>query len=61
MVQVGNIADLNNDGTVNLPDFAIVADTWDIHGALLPEDLNRDGCVNTVDLGIFVDNWLWQQ
>ena len=58
---VGNIADLNNDGTVNLPDFAIVADTWDIHGALLPEDLNRDGCVNTVDLGIFVDNWLWQQ
>jgi hypothetical protein len=55
---VGNIADLNNDDTINFQDFTHLAGGWYIEGILLSEDLDRDGIVNSNDLSIFADNWL---
>lgn len=55
---VGNIADLNNDDTINFQDFTHLAGSWYIEEILLSEDLNRDGTVDFNDLFIFADNWL---
>ncbi|MHC4574149.1 MAG: right-handed parallel beta-helix repeat-containing protein [Planctomycetota bacterium] len=61
VLNIGNVADLNNDGMVNLPDFCHFAHVWQIEEILLAEDLNRDGYVDEIDLGVFVDEWLWQE
>jgi len=58
---VGNIADLNNDDTVNLRDFAFIAGAYKTEGILLSEDLNRNNKINGTDLSIFINNWLWKQ
>jgi hypothetical protein len=50
----GNIADLNNDGFVDLTD--LLLDKWLCEDVLLPEDLNRDGIFNFADFAIFADN-----
>jgi hypothetical protein len=56
---VGNIADLNNDNSVNAFDFAIFAKQWLIETAPLKEDLDRNGVVDVADFAILADNWLW--
>ena len=56
---VGNIADLNNNGTVDLVDFGIFGDKWQIDSLLLVEDINRNGYVDIEDLALFCSNWLW--
>jgi formylglycine-generating enzyme required for sulfatase activity len=58
---VGNIADLNNDGIVNLPDYGYLTEKYGIAEVLLHEDLDRNGFVDDNDLGIFVGEWLWQE
>jgi hypothetical protein len=58
---VGNIADLNGDGSVSLPDFGCFASTWGGDRVLLPGDLDRNGYVNGNDLRIFAEQWLWQE
>jgi len=57
----GNIADLNNDNTVGLMDFAIFADSWLIEQVLMAENLDRTGLVDINDLAVFIENWLWQE
>jgi len=58
---IGNIADLNNDDTVNFGDFAHFADSWQIEEVPAAEDLNRDNHVDIVDVMILCDNWLWER
>jgi len=58
---VGNVADLNDDGTVNYDDWRRLVDKWRLEQNLLPADLNRDGRINIADLQIFSCNWLWHK
>lgn len=53
------LADLNNDGSVNLLDFDIMAVDWlKSQDCLPPGDINRDGTVDIADLKIMADRWL---
>lgn len=52
------LADLTNDGIVNLEDFAGQAIDWLETESKQPGDLDRDGTVDINDLAIFVDDWL---
>jgi len=56
---VGNIADLNNDGLVDYVDLMLFTYQWSTQQFLLSEDLNRNGKVDFSDFAIFADNWLW--
>jgi len=51
-------ADLNNDGFVDLYDFAHFASFRFVSGSDLPGDLNRNKSVGIADLGLFSDDWL---
>jgi len=57
----GNVADLNNDDSVNYGDLILLADDWLYQQVLLSEDLDRDGVVDFIDFAILINNWLWQQ
>ncbi len=52
------LADLDNDGTVNLTDFAAQASYWQDSEPQLPGDLTRDGIVNLSDLELLAQDWL---
>lgn len=58
-----NIADLNDDGQVNLKDFAILAYQWKkssievLSGDISPE--GGDGKVDINDLAVLCENFLW--
>jgi len=52
------IADINEDGFINLVDFAMLADKWQLTGSFR-EDLDSDGGVGFVDLLFLAENWLW--
>jgi len=54
------LADLTNDGVVNLEDFADQAADWLKAEDEQSGDLNRDGTIDTSDLAIFTDDWLKQ-
>jgi len=54
------LADLTNDGIVNLEDFAVQATNWLESASRQPGDLNRDGTVGINDLGMFAEDWLKQ-
>jgi hypothetical protein len=54
---VGNIADLNGDGSVNHEDYIRYIGKWLYEGILLSEDLDRSGFVNFIDFAIFTNNW----
>ena len=50
--------DLNNDGVINLVEFARLAGVWLRQDNNLPEDLDRSGMVNWADLGLFTQYFL---
>ncbi len=52
------LADLNNDGTVNLEDFAAQGHNWLLREGQQPGDLNRDRTVDLPDLILLVQDWL---
>jgi len=54
---VGNIADLNGDGSVNHEDYIRYIGKWLYEGVLLSEDLDRSGFVNFIDFAIFGGQW----
>jgi beta propeller repeat protein/parallel beta-helix repeat protein len=58
---IGNIADLNKDDTVNFGDFSHFADSWQIDKVPADEDFNRDNQIDIFDVMIFCDNWLWER
>jgi len=58
---VGNKADLNNNGFVNAKDLALFVDMWLAEDVLLSEDINRNGSVNFFDFGEFAGQWDWQE
>ena len=58
---LGNIADLNADGSVDWADRLLLMRKWLCRELFLPEDLDRDGIVNFDDFCIFADAWLWQE
>jgi len=60
-VSLVNVADLNNDNSVNYMDMMLFTDKWPFEEVLLAEDLNRDGFVDFTDFAIFADNWHWEQ
>jgi len=57
----GNIADLDNDGMVNMVDYSIFSDKWQTKGTLFAQDLNHDELVSAEDLLTFCNNWLWEE
>jgi len=52
--------DLNNDGIVNLEDFAYQANEWLKSEAEMPGDLNRDGSIDILDLVMLSQEWLYK-
>lgn len=61
LLDLGNIADLDNNGAVNLADYSIFGTKWQAKDSLLPQDLDRDGLIGTEDLLTFCNNWLWEE
>ncbi len=59
--EAGNLADLDYDDSVGLPDFALLAGQWLLEQGLMPEDADRNGIVNFADLALIGQHWLWQQ
>jgi hypothetical protein len=57
----GNIADLNNDGIVNITDFGIFANLWMQAETLSEGDLSRNGKIDIADLQILISQWLWEE
>jgi parallel beta-helix repeat protein len=54
------LADLTNDGLVDLADFAYQAADWLNSADQQPGDLNRDSLVDISDLALLVEDWLGQ-
>ncbi len=52
------LADLTNDGIVNLEDFANQAKDWQNTADAQPGDLNRDGTVDLNDAILMANDWL---
>jgi hypothetical protein len=58
-VQVSKyLGDLNDEGGVDLVDFALFAQQWGKSGGLRIADLNVNGTVDLADLDLFCENWL---
>lgn len=53
------LADINNDGFVDLTDFVYFARDFHYLGELSPADLNRSETVGIQDLGLFASDWLF--
>jgi len=58
-LDIGNIADFNNDDNVDLADMKLFTYQWLCGEVLLPEDINRNGFVDFDDFATFADNWPW--
>lgn len=54
------LADLTNDGLVDLADFAYQAAGWLTSEDTQPGDLNRDGLIDISDLTLLAESWLEQ-
>ena len=54
------LADLTNDGTANLQDFAAQARDYLQTETEQPGDLNRDGTVGLLDVVLMTEDWLAQ-
>jgi len=55
----GNLADLNNDGSVDYADIMMLAKKW-LNQGLLAEDIDRNGAVGFGDFCIIATSWLRQ-
>lgn len=51
-------SDLNDDGIVNMLDYAILIGNWQQEGDCIRGDIDRSEVVDSVDLDIFIDEWL---
>ena len=58
---LGNIADLNHDGSVDNDDLVELSQAWLRTDAPMAEDLNRDSTVDFCDYADLISNWLWQE
>lgn len=58
---VGNIADLNEDGEVETEDLRLFGSDWLREEVLLKSDLDRNGRVDLRDFSIKAFNWLWAE
>ncbi len=54
---LGNIADLNNDGWIDHRDMMLLAGKWLSNEVLLAEDFNRDAVVDFADFAVLTENW----
>jgi hypothetical protein len=54
------LADLTNDGLVDLKDYAFQAAGWLNSADQQPGDLNRDSLIDISDLALLVEDWLGQ-
>jgi len=52
------LGDLTNDGTLDLPDLALLAETWLNGGSESAADLNRDCVVDMLDFALLAEDWL---
>ena len=58
----GNIGDLDDDGDVELVDFAILGSQWEQSPGTPSADIAQPkGLVDINDLALLLDNWLWKQ
>jgi hypothetical protein len=57
-LNVGNIADFDNDGLVNIHDWALFSQNWMLDNPLIPANLDRSAKVDEIDLILFVNEWL---
>ncbi|MBN1816428.1 MAG: right-handed parallel beta-helix repeat-containing protein [Sedimentisphaerales bacterium] len=57
--EVGSIADLNDDGQVDVYDLEAMMEKWTQRQILLACDMDRDGRVGLNDFAILADHWLW--
>lgn len=53
----GNVADIDNDGSVYYRDLLLLTNKWLHQGSPLAEDLNRMGIVDFEDFAILLANW----
>jgi len=59
-------SDINDDGKVNIEDFAVLACWWnDDGGCVEPDwcngsDFDMSGTIDMLDLAFFAENWLRQ-
>jgi hypothetical protein len=51
-------SDLNDDGIVNMLDYAILTGNWQQVGDCIRGDIDRSKIVDSADLDIFIDEWL---
>jgi hypothetical protein len=57
----GNVADVDYDGLVGLPDYARLAQWWKMERTPLAEDLDRNGVVDFRDVLLMGQEWTWQE
>jgi len=57
----GNVADIDYDGLVAMPDFAQLARNWKARQTLLAENLDRNEVVDFRDVLEMSREWLWQE
>ncbi len=55
---VGKLADIDQDGTINLFDLSHLAQVWMLDDRLTPANLDRIGSVDLADLALFASEWL---
>ncbi len=55
---IGNLADMDQDGAVNLIDLGWLAEFWMFDNRLIPANLDREGIVDLADLALLVSEWL---
>ena len=51
-------ADVNNDGMVDLGDYAVLAGMWRTSGQAQACDLDRNGAIDMLDVCLLADDWL---
>jgi len=54
---VGNVADLDHDGSVDIADLGLFAEDWPIQQLLVDTDLDRNGRVDIRDFAILLQQW----
>jgi hypothetical protein len=57
---VTNPFDLNNDGTVDYLELAVLAGEWLQSGSQLQTDFHKDGFINLLDCVELANQWLWK-